>query len=365
MSSTVNILSIDGGGIRGLIPALMLAEIERRTEQPISSLFDLVAGSSTGGLLCLAAVVADEDGNPRYAASELPKLYETYGKMIFSRTRWDAILSVDKWWLRRYPDTGMSAALTALFDDATIRDALTDVLITSYDIERRHPFFFRSSRARERDCCDFLMRDVIRATTAAPTFFEPALVPNAKDENAPFALIDGSMTSINPALCAYIEAKGMYPDAKHFTVVSLGTGNLTKPLPHDEVRRWGLLNWARPLADIMFDASSRTVDYQIKKLLPRLEDGTSCYFRYQKRIDEGIDHSMDDVSPVSLAMMYEWANDLITDNADSLNRMCDLLLESKSQRERQTQGFFNLSSLAFWRNNEQSSEINESVAQTG
>ncbi|MEO0563578.1 MAG: patatin-like phospholipase family protein [Chloroflexota bacterium] len=371
-SRTVTVLSIDGGGIRGVIPALVLAEIERRTEKPIASLFDLMAGSSTGGLLALALAKPDEHGNPAISAADLPDLYERYGRGIFSRNRWDAILSMDNWRYRRYPDTGIADVLTTVFEDADLRAALTDVIVTSYDIERRQPWFFRSSRACNEDRCNFMMRDVVRATTAAPTFFEPARVPNHEDTEDPFSLIDGSMTSINPTLCAYVEARETHPDATDFVVVSLGTGNLTQPLPYNDVRSWGLLNWVRPLSDIMFDASSRTVDYQMKRLVPRAEDGTNRYFRLQKRID-GIDHRMDDVSEVSLALIREWGAELIAENDAEIDMMCDQLLAAYDEKHPpERERFFSLRSLAFWRNNNpedapspEDDQTTEPEAQTG
>jgi len=72
----MNILSIDGGGIRGIIPAIVLAEIERRTGSKIAGLFDLIAGTSTGGILALGLTRPGNDGTPRYSASDLVTLYE-------------------------------------------------------------------------------------------------------------------------------------------------------------------------------------------------------------------------------------------------------------------------------------------------
>lgn len=347
MPKTVKILSIDGGGIRGIIPSMVLAELEARSGKPISAMFDLIAGTSTGGLLAMISTLPNAEGKPKYNAQEFPSLYEKYGSQIFSRTRWDAILSMDNWRVRRYPNTGIQEALTALFGEHTLADTLTDVLVTSYDIERRRPYFFRSTQARTDAAHNFLMRDVVRATTAAPTFFEPALVHGQATENTRLALIDGSMTSINPALCAYIEARERYPEAEDFVVVSIGTGNLTQPLAYQEVRRWGIMNWARPLADIMFDGSSHAVDYQMQRLLPPDEQGIQRYFRLQKRI-EGIDHRMDDVSPLSLAMIRTWAAELVEENNDSINMLIDLINEPDALPAKQRR-LFPLRSLAFWR----------------
>ena len=81
----MKVLSIDGGGIRGLIPALVLAEIERRTGRRIAELFDLIAGTSTGGILASALTRRGADDRARYSAEELVELYVTEGPKIFDR----------------------------------------------------------------------------------------------------------------------------------------------------------------------------------------------------------------------------------------------------------------------------------------
>jgi patatin-like phospholipase/acyl hydrolase len=87
------VLSIDGGGIRGLIPAMVLAEIERRTGKRIAEMFDLVAGTSTGGILALGVTKPGQDGKPEYSAKKLIDLYETEGGKIFSIPVWHRIHS--------------------------------------------------------------------------------------------------------------------------------------------------------------------------------------------------------------------------------------------------------------------------------
>ncbi|WP_119154052.1 patatin-like phospholipase family protein [Caldimonas tepidiphila] len=89
------ILSIDGGGIRGLIPALVLAEIESRLNRRAAECFDLIAGTSTGGILALGLAKDDGRGKPQYAASELAKIYHEHGPEIFSRSLMRKILTLD------------------------------------------------------------------------------------------------------------------------------------------------------------------------------------------------------------------------------------------------------------------------------
>ena len=88
MPQPIRILSIDGGGIRGIIPAMVLAELERRARGPICTLFDLIAGTSTGGILALGLAKPNGDRKPAYSAADLIELYEKEGKTIFATPAW-------------------------------------------------------------------------------------------------------------------------------------------------------------------------------------------------------------------------------------------------------------------------------------
>jgi len=258
MGKTFKILSIDGGGIRGSIPALLMAEIERRTRQPISQSFDLIAGTSTGGVLALGLVVPGEDDQPRYTASECIAFYEEEGPRIFERSLWRAAASLASLRDEKYPSEPVEAALAKYFGDTMLSEALTDVLITSYDIERRIPWFFRSSRARERPDYNFPMKAVARATSAAPTYFEAARVETHDGSNY-YPLIDGAVFANNPTMCAYIDAVQRYPGYDDYLVVSLGTGEYTRRFPYDEAKDWGLIGWVRPIIDILQHGVNETV----------------------------------------------------------------------------------------------------------
>jgi patatin-like phospholipase/acyl hydrolase len=170
----VKVLCIDGGGIRGLIPALVLAEIEQRTGRRIAELVDLVAGTSTGGILACGLTRPGPDGRPLYSAEELAGIYVEEGPKIFRRSLLKRIFSVEGWVDERYEDDGLNAALDRYLGDATLSQALADVLVTAYEISDRFAFFFRSARARSDPAYDFPLVQVARATGAAPSYFEPA-----------------------------------------------------------------------------------------------------------------------------------------------------------------------------------------------
>ena len=325
MADVFKVLSIDGGGIRGIIPAMVLAEIEERTKKPIAQTFDLIAGTSTGGILALGLAMPG-DGGRRYTAGELIELYENEGASIFSG-RAGTIRNLFE---ERYPSAGVEEVLDRYFGDVRLKDALSTVFVTSYEIQLRVPFFFRSERAKVDADYDFPMREVARATSAAPTYFEPAKA-EARGPVEYYALVDGGVFANNPAMCAYVEARRILKERGSESeeepavmVVSLGTGQLTDRLRYEEVTGWGLVNWARPLIDVVFDGVSDTVDFQLKQLLPRGEDGLRRYYRFQTELVE-VSDAMDDVTPKNMRDLKLLAQTMIDSEEERLSELYEVL----------------------------------------
>lgn len=319
------VLSIDGGGIRGIIPAMVLAEIERRTGRATSQLFDLVSGTSTGGILALGLTKPGQGGEPEYSAKRLIELYETEGDKIFSIPVWHRIHSAGGVAEEKYPAKGIEGVAREYFDDVRLAEALTEVLVTAYEIEGRAPWFFKRRHARDperREGDNFLMREVARATSAAPTYFEPFLVEGGPHDGC--ALIDGGVHSNNPAMCAYVEARKIHPEEDDFLVVSLGTGELTRSLSYEEVKDWGLALWAQPILNVVFDGVADTVDYQLRELLATEGEGRR-YYHFQTFLDIGKD-DMDDASATNIAALKVKAREIISENDAALDALCDQLV---------------------------------------
>jgi len=326
------VLSIDGGGIRGIIPAMVLAEIERRTGKATSELFDSVAGTSTGGILALGLTKPGEDGKPEHSAEKLIELYETEGGKIFDRPVWHRIHSVAGVAEEKYPAKGIEEVADEYFGDVRLDEALTEVLVTAYEIEnkwienKREPWFFKRRHARDpkrREGDNFRMREVARATSAAPTFFEPFLVEGGPHDGC--ALIDGGVHSNNPAMCAYVEARKIHPEEDDFLVASLGTGELTRPLPYEEVKGWGLALWAQPILNVVFDGVADTVDYQLRELLSTEEGEARRYYRFQTVLNKGND-DMDDASDTNIQALKTKAGEIISNNDAALQTLCAQLV---------------------------------------
>jgi patatin-like phospholipase/acyl hydrolase len=313
----VKILCIDGGGIRGLIPALVLAEIERRTGRRTAEMVDFVAGTSTGGILACALTRRGPDGGPLFTAEELAGIYVEEGPRIFRRSLLKRLFSIDGWIDERYEDDGLDAALERYLGDAPLSDALTDVLVTAYDIHDRFAFFFRSQRARNDPAYDFPLVQVARATSAAPSYFEPAQVTDRAGART-YPLIDGGVYAVNPSMCAYADVAATGRADGLELMLSLGTGAHTRAYTFEETRGWGQLGWARPALDMVFDGVADTIDFEARTLMG------DRYVRLQTELDLASD-DLDDASQSNLADLRTEADRLIAASASELDRICAIL----------------------------------------
>jgi patatin-like phospholipase/acyl hydrolase len=319
-SRPIRVLALDGGGIRGLIPATVLAEIESRCHKPIAQLFDLIAGTSTGGILALGLTRPDPANpeRPLHHAEDLVALYAERGSAIFRRSIWHTVITLFGLFGNKYPVRGLEATLNEYFADSELKDAVSEVLITSYDLESRDSWFLARHKARASADSNFPMRDVARATSAAPTYFRPEQLPLRPTP----AMVDGGVFANNPAMCAYVEAIKVY-GAQDILVVSLGTGQVKKPIPYAKARVWGLIGWARPLIDVIFDGQSDTVDHQLGWVLHD-RGGQPRYFRFQAELPPGMG-AMDDTSPAHIAALKKEAAAIVGANGAKLDQLCALL----------------------------------------
>ena len=313
----MKVLCIDGGGIRGLIPALVLAEIEQRTGRRIAELVDLVAGTSTGGILACGLTRPGPDGRPLYSAEELAGIYVEEGPKIFRRSLLKRIFSVEGWVDERYEDDGLNAALVRYLGDATLSQALADVLVTAYEISDRFAFFFRSARARSDPTYDFPLVQVARATGAAPSYFEPAEATDVVGART-YPLIDGGVFAVNPSMCAFADVTAAGRAGELQLLLSLGTGEHTRSYTFEQTRWWGQLEWARPVLDMVFDGVADTIDFEAATLMG------DRYVRLQTQLNIASD-DLDDASERNLAALRREAEQLIAASQDELDRVCAVL----------------------------------------
>jgi patatin-like phospholipase/acyl hydrolase len=287
------ILSIDGGGIRGLIPAMILDSMEKDISKnfscegfdynvSITDFFDVVAGTSTGSIISLGLLVPDEFDRyrPKYKAQELVHLYSEKGKEIFPQDWWREIRSYIK---RKYSANALEGLLKAYFQSCTISQAVLGkgVFVPAYDITNNQVFFFTHQGKTK----DYEMWRVARASSAAPTYF-----PSMNIEGIEF--VDGGVFMNNPTLGVYARTKKDFPDTKQLFILSLGTGEDQKKLSENLIES-GKLGWANSCPPVMMKGSEQATE-SIMDLFAETESNTLTYHRLQGILSEAVLDKVDE-----------------------------------------------------------------------
>jgi hypothetical protein len=332
------ILSVDGGGIRGVIPALLLERLEalladalaaapseaaRRWEgvggPRIADCFHLIAGTSTGGLLAAGLTSTGRDGRPKLTAADAANMYTTHGPAIFHRS---VVEEVEQGFGLTAPKYPLSQLRTALEDpgvlgDGLLKDARTDVLILSFDTSIPGLRYFtrwgRPGAGSVPTTPDETMVEVALATAAAPTYFDPQVLDRSR-------LIDGGVYAGNPALAAIALAlrrttAPVVRTARELFMVSLGTGAWSAPLDYGG---GGIIGWLQPrtggealfeailggsgdfaneAAHMLLNGDAPVADTWEPALPPAHVGGGPQLWRYQPELPEPF--AMDDVSKLS------------------------------------------------------------------
>eukprot|EP00727_Mastigamoeba_balamuthi_P009177 m51a1_g4882 hypothetical protein (347) ;mRNA; f:40282-41397 len=315
----VRVLSIDGGGIRGIVPAVFLAFLEYKTGSRVHELFDVVVGTSTGGLVAAALT------HPRPAvggvpmwASEVVAMYRRCGADVFAHPRSNLLMA-------RYDREGLDGLISSVVPPGTpLSDCLVPTVVSTFEMKKREAHFFKSWKH------GYIPKDfALQCTTAAPTYFAPPEVPELL-RASPLAggvFIDGGVAANNPALKAYLCARvELYPDASDIVVVSLGTG-CPAPRPDSrltpsEVGDWGFFSWLRPgagdLVGMLLDVSAQTADAHVKELLGQR------YWRFQ-RVLQWASPDLDNAESENIELLVKEGNALVHDNQDRIASLIELL----------------------------------------
>lgn len=315
--TTIKVLSIDGGGIRGIIPAMILVELEKRLKKEIYQTFDLIAGTSTGGIIALALGTPCRESRA-CQPKDLVDLYVQKGPTIFPKGPLTSFLSL---FGPKYSPKPLEGILRTVFGALRLSSALKPLLVSSYDIEHELPFFFKSQKARTQPAYDWDVAEVARATSAAPTYFPPARLVHPKVAGEEYTLVDGGVCVNNPAMAAFAEACRLFPNRSQYIVVSVGTGDRLDHYNYSSARKWGLLCWAPRIVPVFMDSVSEAADYELHYI-------PSCkFFRLQPKDLSPASNEMDDVTASNIANLQTVANAFLTsrDTKDKLDKLQTIL----------------------------------------
>jgi patatin-like phospholipase/acyl hydrolase len=258
------ILSIDGGGIRGLLPATFLCEIESKIKEPIWKYFDLITGTSTGGIIALALAAG-------YTCEKIQKMYDEMASKVFPK----------KVWIHKL----FAACLGSIYDISKLehvlkleyinegkplcmRDGMTRLCIPAIDLTNGKVTVYKTPHSavypKEKTFfadADKEMWQVALATSAAPIYFRPARLHKSY-------CADGGLWANNPSLVGIVEAIQSGYELNEIIVLSLGTGESAFQVEQNVAKNIRLWHWApNGLIDLSFQSQSQAVQNQIRSLL--------------------------------------------------------------------------------------------------
>lgn len=346
----VRILSIDGGGIRGIIPATIIQYIEKqlqvKTDNPnakIADFFDLIAGTSTGGILTCIYLVPDEkneDKTAKFSAEEALNFYIKEGYKIFNASKisdWKRLWGLSN--ATKFSPKNIEHLFNDKFGNLMMGSLLRPCIITSYNMKSKAAYFFNSRESKDLKR-SFYVRDVARSTSAAPTYFPPAKIKNCIT-NEEMINLDGGVFANNPSMCAYAEARNtafpereiIKPSAKEMLILSLGTGGGSFDLPDlNKSSKWGVLNWAKSIPDIMMDGSVDTVAFQMKEIFDTLKSKEDRKAFLRIDVDENTrkmySSDMSDASPENIQKLIEAGQKTLQLSKNGLDKFIDELLKN-------------------------------------
>lgn len=341
------ILSLDGGGMRGLATAVFLGRLEEEIGLPLSRCFDLVAGTSSGAIVAGSLAIGPDD-KQIVATSQLPDIFAKDGPRIFRST------SMGTWktlrWLRRplYETSVLADAIEKGVGTLMLSDLRSDLLVTSYDMRGGRPVLFQSwlagnspdcvaNRAHEMgimEMCptregsltpNFKLRDALVASAVVPTFFAPLRVPRTGGDH--YALIDGFVYALNPVLPAYFAARRRFGYGERFHILSIGTGRHERVYDWAELANRGAIGWVRPVLETfpigVSEASETYMDWITE--IAQVE-----HVRINPVFDQAIDPdapnpAFDDASPDNIRRLIAAGHAMFDNNVEVLRRTVDLL----------------------------------------
>lgn len=318
----VTILSIDGGGIRGIIPATILEFLESQLQEldgesaRLADYFDVITGTSTGGLVTAMLSAPNDKQRPLFAAKDIKPFYLEHCPKIFPQQK-HLLGPMGKLFKSltgpKYDGKYLHSVVREKLGEIRVHETLTNIVIPTFDIKTSQPIIFSSYKIKKAPCMDARLSDICISTSAAPTYLPGYNFKNQDTEGnvREFNLIDGGVCANNPALVAVNEVTTQIINENNdfyaikpmeysrFLIISLGTGTPKNEQKFDSklAAKWGLLDWlthggSTPLIDIFSQSSGDMVDFHLATVTQALNCQDN-YLRIQDDTLTGTDSSVD------------------------------------------------------------------------
>ncbi|XP_061343194.1 patatin-like protein 2 isoform X2 [Gastrolobium bilobum] len=335
----VTILSIDGGGIRGIIPQELDGEDAR-----LADYFDVIAGTSTGGLVTAMLSAPNDKQRPLFAAKDIKPFYMDHCPKIFPQVQHRGLWgSIQKLLISlggpKYDGKYLHEVVREKLGETRLHETLTNIVIPTFDIKSLQPTIFSSYQIKRSPCFDARLSDICISTSAAPTYLPAYHFKNQDPEGNlhEFNLIDGGVCANNPTLVAMNQVTKQIIDDNpdffpikpmeygRFLIISLGTGT-----PKNEQKfnakmaaKWGVLDWlthggSTPLIDVFTQSSADMVDFHLATVTQALHSEDN-YLRIQDDTLTGTDSSVDIATKENLEKLGQIGERLLKKPVSKVN----------------------------------------------
>ena len=300
MKSEFKILSIDGGGIRGIYPATILEYISKNIEGSIYEYFDMIVGTSTGSIIALALSI---DKKPE----DLTKTYLNNGSKIFNKKsiRW-----LNRGWIvPRYSNSNLFEIIKEYFGERKLGDAKTRVCIPASDVTNKKGIVYKTRHLDEYKN-DFKkpMLEIAMASCSAPIYF-PAYEDSAKS-----ILVDGGLWANNPSVIGINEAIRLSYDYKNIKLLSIGTGGNLFYKSRFSLKCYSIIAWRTSLIDYLFQITSMNSHHVANFLLKE------NYLRINKQLETN-KFKLDKTSKSTMNDLISYANEDAKENITEIKNM--------------------------------------------
>jgi len=328
----VRVLSIDGGGMRSLLALKCLEYMEKRTGRPVSELFDVMVGTSSGAFVVAALSVPLQQDTPRFTAAELIKEFPRLWAKTLKTPLLHPLLSLDGRTAPKYLTRTRQKVFQEFFGDTQVGAALTTVILPAYSTRDQVPFLFASDMGKSAsfsgsngraitEAGDFYLADAVTAATCNPSASAPSKITNFAGDQTE-TLVGAGIYANNPSLLALSEALLRFP-GKQCVLISLGAG-VAPPVPEDPIAGWSRSGSAEEIVRFASEASQSTTT-QITSALHRFGSGpVAAYIRLDIPLPTNA-LPADDGSERNARELATLAEKLVSDKSATLDRTADFL----------------------------------------
>lgn len=314
----IRILSIEGGGQYGILPAHVLKYMENISGKSVSDLFDFMMGASSGSLQSVLLTMPGKDNRPRYTAQDILNFYNSDGKNIFYNPWYHRILTLNGLIGPKYVTTARYEIFKEYLGDVYFDQLINNVAIPAYDVNQNIPLLFVNWLQPNEPTTNFAVADLLMGAVSPPGLF-PSVAFGSGGKR--FVLADGAIFANNPALAAVLMAMKAYPNKK-YVLVSLATGKPSETLREraEDIVDWGEIKWGEKIVPVLVRSNMKFNNILLENIFPfPLE---IYYFNIE--IDRS--GSIDNITQSNIEILNRDGERLVEENRQVLDAMVQRLL---------------------------------------